>query len=405
MKIFENKKINNIRTISILGFPIYMNEDTIKYQNQSILSGLIFTQKLKSKIKERKIFKIFNIPVSKRVIENDTVKYYSFGRLIKTIPLIKLFYNSYLKKIKFDYDDVYILNSNSGELFLFFAYLVKAVLHKNCSQKPLFIATSKYHIDILKLYLPNAQYIFREDIKIKTKSDAFKYNGHKFFMIFSGNHFEKVELDIKHKEIGTVHYLNSIIKTLGIKPDDCYYPEPIIPEYINNDLVKKVNAINLKLNNFVIIAPEANTCEELSKDFWIKIVSELKEEGYDVFLNIINKKSKIDGCKATPITYLELFALSQKAKGVISLRSGLSEFLLPADIPNVSIYTKFNRRGPNRAFPVNKGIEGFSMLKMPFVNKSNIVEINADNYKTINELKNITIKSFKTLTNKEELLA
>lgn len=405
MKIFENKKTKNIRTVSILGFPLYVVEDTKKYRTQKILSGLIFTQKLKSKIKERKIFKFLNIPVSKRVIENDIVKYYSFGRLVKTIPFIKLFYNEYLKKVKIDYDDVYILNSNSGELYLFFAYLVKAVLNNNNSQKPLFIATQKYHIDIMKLYFPDAQYILREDIKIKTKSDKFEYNGHKFFMIFSGNHFEKVELDIKNNEIGTVHYLSSAIKTLGIKVEDSYSPKPIIPNHVNNDLIKKINDIDLKLSNFVIIAPEANTCEELPKDFWIKIVDEIKNEGCDIFLNIINKKNKISNCKTASITYSELFALSQKAKAIISLRSGLSEFLLPTNVPNISIYTKFDGRGPDKAFPVNKGIEGFSMFKMPFVNKQKIVEINAENYKTMDELKDITIESFKNLVNQERILA
>ena len=69
----------------------------------------------------------------------------------------------------------------------------------------------------------------------------------------------------------------------------------------------------------------------------------------------------------------KLFFLNnlKKVKAVISLRSGFSEFLLPTGIPNISVYTKFRKKTKN-AFSVDKGIEGFSMLKIHFVDKNKI---------------------------------
>jgi hypothetical protein len=104
------------------------------------------------------------------------------------------------------------------------------------------------------------------------------------------------------------------------------------------------------------------------------------------------------------LDFAELYCLAQKAKAIISLRSGLSEFVLPTNIPNIAIYTKFRDRNPDVAFSVERGIAGFSMLKMPFINEDKIIEINADKYKTLDELKEVTIKSFESLTNIEENL-
>ena len=94
--------------------------------------------------------------------------------------------------------------------------------------------------------------------------------------------------------------------------------------------------------------------------------------------------------------------LSYKAKAVISLRSGLSEFLLQAQIPNISIYTKFQRK-KEKIFPAEKAIAGFTMTKIPFTDKENIIELNADKFKNENELITEIINSLEILLNKKEI--
>lgn len=404
MHLFKNEKIDNIRMVTLFGLPVYSTKVTIKSRTQRVLGGLIYTIKLNCKTKERKMVKILNKTVSERVLENDTMRYYLFGRLIKTFHLMQKIYDKYFKNLNIQYDDVYILSSNSGEIFLFLAYLAKAVFKKNNSKAPLFVATKKYHIDILKMYLPTVPHIFIEGMQLKIQGDAFEFRGHKFFMIFSGSHFERVELAVKNQEIGTTHYLKSIIDTLCVSEDDCYRPNPVISLDVNKSLSNKISEIDLRLNNFVIVAPEALSCSELPMGFWEQIVSELKKQGYDVFLNITEQKNYINGCKTTLLTFSELYSLSQKSRGVISLRSGLSEFILPANIPNVSIYTRFRNKTSDRAFLVDKGIAGFSMFKIPFVNHSMIVELNADGYVSLDELKEITMKSFEKLQSLRESL-
>jgi hypothetical protein len=270
--------------------------------------------------------------------------------------------------------------------------------------KPLFVVTKKYHIDILNLYLPNSKYIFIKNLQFKTQKDKFEFCNHNFYMIFTANHFKDVEIAVKQEEIGHVHYLKSIIMRLGLSESDCVIPSPILPVNVEKNLTKKINKTHLNLNNFIIIAPEALTCEELPKSFWKQLAIDLKSRGYEIFVNITNKKNFIQGCKTCTISYSELYLLCEKAKAIISLRSGLSEFVLPTGIPNISIYTKFRKRKPELAFPVEKGIVGFSMIKIPFVNQEKIVELNAEKYATIDELKEITIKSFENTLNRKECL-
>lgn len=402
IKLFENKKTNNTtRIISILGIPVYKAEDNEDVRVQHILFNFIYTKKLKSNIKELKTFKIFGVPIFKRITKDDIYNYYSFGILLRRRHLADVFYNNYLKKLKLIYDDVYILHSNSGEVYLFFAYLAKNFLKKNNSQKPLFVATKKYHIDILKLYYPEANYIFINNLRLKTQSNFWKRREHNYYIIFSGNHFEKVESDIKNSNIWGVHYFQSMIKTLNLTEKDYSYPKIFTDNNLLNNLNEKIKGVNLNLNNFVILAPEAMTCTELPKIFWTKLVSKLIYENFDIYLNITNPSNNIAGCKSLDLNYREAYFLALKAKAVISLRSGFSEFLLPTQIPNIALYTKFRNRIKN-VFSIDKGLQAFSMYKIPFVKKENIYEINTDNFNNENLLVNQVMNVLNKMVNKRE---
>ena len=395
--------VDNFKTICFCGFTIY---EIRKYEHlkvKSFFGSLIFTKKIKTSLRFSKEYLLFEVPIYKTIQQNDIRKLYFCRKLVNEIHVSDLFFKIYLKKLKYKYDDVYILHSNSGEIYLFFAYLAKAFIKKNQSQHPLFVATQKYHIDILQMYYPEAKYIFIDELRLKTQSDVWNIPKHRYFILFSGNHFEKVEKDIKNSEIGRVHYLSSMLKTLNLTEEDFSKPEVAYSIDSQNVLSKAIDKMKLEINNFVILAPEAMTCEDLPLTFWQKLVSELKSRNFDIYLNITNPKNYINGCKNHKLGFKEAFFLAQKAKAVISLRSGFSEFLLPTEIPNISIYTKFRRKSPN-AFSVAKGIEGFSLLKMPFVDKNKVCEINAELYQNEDELVKQVIDSLEIMLNKKECL-
>lgn len=376
----------NTKQISILGIPIFTIEENDDFRTQNFLFNLLYTKKTKSDIIEEKIFKFCGIVFSRRYIKDDICEYYFLGSLLNKFHLADFLYNKYLKKVDYTYDDVYLLHSNSGEIFLFFAYICEAFLNKNNSKKPLFIATKKYHVDILKMYYPNANYIFIDNLKFKTQSDKWTKYGHNIYLIFSGNHFDKVELDIKNNKLGTVHYLNNILTTLELEIKEYKTAKPIITKETVDLVDKKIKQLGLKKENFIILAPEAKTCEELPLSFWNELAQQLKNLNYDIFINITDSKNTIRDCKQTALEYQEVFYLAQQAKAIISLRSGLTEFLLPTQTPSISIYTKFRKRNKRKAVSVDKTMSGFTMKKIPNILKQNITEINIDNYTSIQEL-------------------
>ena len=404
MILFEDKKVNNKTcAISFLGIPIYEIEHSENYRVQKFLGNFLVTRKSSSKIGELKTFEILGLPISKRIVESDTCSYYCFGILVSRNSLAKIFFNKNLKNIKTKYDDVYILNSNSGEVYLFFAYLVKSFIEKNKSKNPLFVATQKYHIDILKMYYPKANYIFVNKLNLKTQSLVWNTPNHRYFILFPANHFEKIEKDISENEIGTVHYFSRMLETLQLTEKDFSKPHVISSEKVQKFVNNATCEMQLQVDNFIILAPEAMTCEDLPITFWQKVVQELKNKNFDIYLNITKPTNYIEGGKHYNLGFEEAFFLAQKAKAVISLRSGFSEFLLPTEIPNISIYTKFRNRTKN-TFSVDKGIEGFSMLKMPFVDKNKVCEINAELYKNEDELVKQVIDSLEMMLNKKECL-
>ena len=97
------------------------------------------------------------------------------------------------------------------------------------------------------------------------------------------------------------------------------------------------------------------------------------------------------------MNYQEIFELAKKAKAVISLRSGLTEFLLPAEIPNITVYTKFRNRR-KFAFSAEKTMHAYTMHKFPFVNHDLICELNIENYQNDDELLAAILKNFEKMT-------
>ena len=381
--------------ISIAGLEIYHETRTMCRHIKRFCYCLISTQKLTYHNNFTKIIKIVNIPIIKLVMKNDNFYYYLFNHLVKKNNIIETIYKKYLKNT--DFDDAYILQANSGEIYLFLTYLAKSFIKKNASQKPLFIATKKYHLDLLKLFIPEAKYIYIKNLdNLYIKNDFWKIANHNFYILFSNNYFNRVDNSVKYDTLGTTHYFENMVKTLGLNTNDYSYIPAQINETQTAIVNKKVKNINLNLNNFVILAPEANTCTELPKTFWIQITDLLHKAGYDVFLNIVNPENNIKTCKYINLTYTESYILAQKAKAIISLRSGLSEFLLQTGAVNISIYTKFKNKG-HTSFDVEHGIAGFTMLKIPFTDKEKIFELNTEKFNNYDDL----AEKIMSLMNKE----
>lgn len=383
MKIYEYKREENERTALIFGIPVM--KQTSDYMTseryQEFLGGLITTRKLNSKESDssNKEIKILGKSVIKRAEENNYRVYSFLGKEYKKVSLLKEFKKLYFKYFSNEYDDIYILRANSGEIYLTLTYLIDSLIKKNGSKKPLLVATQKYHIDMIKMICPDLPYVYIKKLNLKVVGDTFVIDKFRFFLLFDSVHFRKVELDIKENELGKHHYFKSILDRLDMSEDDLKMRKMNVLHSAEQSMLEKVEKTGLNLNKFVFLAPEAQSCKLYDEDFWVVLVNKLQEIGYDVFVNLVEKDIKLKNAidfKTCELSFAEAFALAKKAKKIVSLRSGFTEFLLQTNVPLDVLYTKFRHRHIFNDMSSYHVLHGFGLIQLPFVNVDNIQEFN-----------------------------
>lgn len=383
MKIYEYIREENERTAKLFGIPVMkQTSDYITAERyQEFLGGLITTIKLSSKESDssNKEIKILGKSVIKRFEENNFRTYSFLGFEYRKISLIEEFKKQYFKYFDKQYDDIYILNANSGEIYLTLTYLIDALIKRNGSKKPLLVATKKYHIDIIKMLCPDIPYVYIKKLRLKITTESFNIDNFRFFLLYDSQHFKQVEIDIKQNELGKHHYFKSILDRLDMSESDVKMRKMNVLPSAEKSMLKKVEKTGLNLDKFVFLAPEAQSCKLYDEDFWVVLVNKLQEMGYDVFVNLVKKDIKLKNAidfKTCDLSFAEAFALAKKAKRIVSLRSGFTEFLLQTDVPIDVLYTKFRHRLIFNDMSSYHVLHGFGLIQLPFVDVSKIQEFN-----------------------------
>ena len=383
MKIFEKIKTDFKREFKLLGFSLM--EQEMDYNTttriQRFLGNLVTTIKTKDYKTDNsaKEIRVLNHPVMERIDEDNFRKYILFGKIVKKISYIEKFKKENFKYFDKKYDDIYILRANSGEIYLTLTYVIDKLIERNQSKNPLLVATKKYHVDMIKMICPNIPFIYIKDIDLRFTGLEFKIENFRFFYLFDNPHFQKVELDIKHKPFGEAHYFKSILDDLNMTYNDISMRTMIVPLHDEASMKEKVSKIGLNLDNFIFISPEAQSCKLYNEDFWCELINILNKEGYDVFVNRVTKDVNLEYAttfKSCNLTFAEAFALAKRAKRIISLRSGFTEFLIQTNTPMDVLYTKFRQRHSFDDLDITHVMSGFGLLTLPGINKDKIREFN-----------------------------
>ncbi|MBR5555368.1 hypothetical protein IKU74_05085 [bacterium] len=387
MAFLQYIKGESSRTLKLLGLPIYQIKGTHRSSEriQTFLGGLVSTFRLNDNLfnKVEKAIKICGLPLFNRIEESQYVRWYFCGVLFKTIDLKKQFIQKYENVFGKEHDIVFILSSNSGEAYIFLSHVFDAYVRKNNFKRPLIVATKKYHEDMIKAICPDVEYIRIKALKHQFKDDVLVNGKQTYFMTFSHQHFLQVLKDGKTLPIEHSHYYTPILKRCGINENEISRRKITVSESVYQSMLKKVGEIGLDLNKFVFIAPEALSAIALPNKFWVDLINEFKNRGYDAFVNLMGNEVDLTGCeyKSCFLTYPEVFALCCNAKKIISLRSGLTEFLLQTNVASDVLYTKFH----DRELTVESGYKTFSLRKLPFAERSNVIEyyVNNDNMNAV----------------------
>lgn len=383
LKLYEYIRGENERTAKIFGLPVM--EQTSDYmtaeRRQSFLGGIITTLKVNDPHNDRsdKEIKFFGHSFMQRLEQKNCRTYSMFGKIIRKTSLLDTFKKEYFKYFDKKHDDIYILRANSGEIYLTLTYIIDILIKRNGSKNPLLVATLPYHVDMIKMLCPDIPYVYTKKWRMNIIGNEFKIDNYRFFLLYDSPHFKQVEYDIKNNPLGEHHYFKSILSRLNISSNELSMRKITVHLEDERSMLNKVAKTGLNLNKFVFLAPEAQSCKLYDEDFWVTLINTLKAKGYDVFVNLVEDDIKLKSAldfKTCNLSFAEAFALAKRAKKIVSLRSGFTEFLLQTGVPIDVLYTKFKHRHFFDDMDIYHVMSGFGIMQIPFVDKSRIQEFN-----------------------------
>lgn len=279
-------------------------------------------------------------------------------------------YNYAKKNYDGEFDSIYCFNgAPSGELYIALN-LLPELISKNNSKKPLLIVNKKFKYNLCRLFRPEYPVLL-----CGKSSELYFYNSRELkikdcslYVIFSIKHYLEQDILINKEN---EHYYQYILKNLGITfPEDFVFPK--ISENIKEKIRNYVKSNGLE--KFVILSPEANTCDDGCVE-WGDLCRDLSAKGYKIVLNIQDLTKQIAGTIPAFLSYEEFLELSRYACAAIGLRSGFMEILsVNKELPLYVVYSGFPRRGVLKEMSASVALSGFTIKKLPGVNKDKIYE-------------------------------
>lgn len=90
---------------------------------------------------------------------------------------------------------------------------------------------------------------------------------------------------------------------------------------------------------FVIINPYSNSAY-IGLDIFEKLVIKIKEKGFNVYCNVMKNQKEVEGSIALRCTIQELFVLSSYAELILSIRSGILDYIVSNAKRIIAIYDR-----------------------------------------------------------------
>jgi hypothetical protein len=384
-KIFpENNRDNPVEkrkkevNISFLGLPLYrriiqQGKDNQTITRYKVLGGLFSIKSMGHYWTAR----FCGIPIYSHSVKKDKL----FFITVKRNKYQEKWLKRLNRKIPHEYDDIYILRNHIGETYAELLHIEDRIKAQK-SQHPLIIVWDKKYFDFYKMFVPDhielcyiplkeseIHQVFNEKSS-KNGDVCLSCKGRRFFCALPNIAETIKRLLPENPKLNFYSYIKACdgipqnAKPLSIKIDTL----------LADKMTRRIARLGLG-EKFVILCPEASTLIHLDPSFWQKITDSLLAKGYKVYANKMKEEYSLTGTITTNLSIAEIFLLAQKAKGIITLGSGLSIFLTEAHVPMDIIYTGFCR--PQLGYDAEMAMRIYSVYHLPHI-ADNIYEYNAD---------------------------
>lgn len=316
---------------------------------------------------------------------------------VHTKNLKKELLDKILQNIDDKYDDIYISRHNIGETYVYLTHLQNWV-KKNGSKKPLLLVWQKKDVPFYKMFVNKniaLQYIdiSQQDLHSRFTEECIEYKGKRIFCPTPDILANILE---KRKEIPTWTFYNHICKDFAMDAKD-KLTKPIVSDGVKHSVELKIKKYFKR--PFVVVIPNANSLRQMPVDFWNKIIHKLRDMGYDVFVNSHHtRRDDRNGLdQSETVTFdcnlAEMYELSRRAAGVITLASGVAVFLTATGNKMDLIYTTANPIG--KLVVTGKQMQDtYSVYNLPGIDDKKIKEYVAEIYST-DELADMILSRYK----------
>ncbi len=109
-------------------------------------------------------------------------------------------------------------------------------------------------------------------------------------------------------------------------PADTRFNVPRFLPVMSEELLRKCRQI-APIEKLILFSPEATSTIQIPDIFWVHLAKRLKQDGFSVISNVINRERCISGTHYLDLPMEDAIALGYSCKGVYSLRSGFCDAL------------------------------------------------------------------------------
>lgn len=269
----------------------------------------------------------------------------------------------YLRK-KFDIkaNDLALISiHHSGETYLLCS-LANSIKKQYNIDRIILIGTRTYHRQIYEMFSHQVDgYVLIDGHLAYCLRYLRKIKGGKIFYIT--DHFLWNKFSVQHLDNTQILKLGCCIDNETAK----ILPPKILEKNISS-ANKKFIDLGLKKDKTIFIAPESISTAFSDHSFWRQLCSELREKGYDIFLNIMNPDNAIDGVKTAYLNFSEAVVFAENCKNVIALRSGFCEIISSA--VNTKFHILYLNNADIKFYPLDHYIRPENMVKHVINNQS-----------------------------------
>lgn len=333
----------------------------------------------KIKIGNEKEIRLFNIPL----VQYACIQKKDYCKKYYDLFPNRGFREEIFEKIIRQYDDkTFLLTRHGmGETYILANIIDKIPEYQNVN----IISNRAYVKDVFSIFSPNTKVNYLEiaDFHHYFDKEKYRYKGRTFYIYLTPQYFNEMNEKFLNNEID--NYYANLIEKYSLSETELTFKQPEIDEIFEKELLERLEG-KFNLKNTIIIFPEALSATEYSLMFWRKLILELKNKGYKVYVNSKNGNEYNPGQSKEFFTVKEIFYMVKNCAGVVGLRSGLLETFIQLGKPLHVIYTSHPFR--QNLIP-EKYIDTHSLKKLPFEN-SQITEYDALKYSAKKILKDIS---------------